>query len=65
MQCVNKNDIAVIQRVLPRRNVFLRNAAGTNSTEQIVAANIDTVFICMSVNNDLTTGDWKDIYLLH
>ena len=52
LQCVNKNDIAVIQKVLPRKSVFLRKAAGTNSVEQIVAANIDTVFICMSLNND-------------
>ena len=52
LQCVNKNDIAVIHKVLPRKSVFLRKAAGTNSVEQIVAANIDTVFICMSLNND-------------
>ena len=52
LQCVNKNDIAVIQKVLPRKSVFLRKAAGTNSVEQIVATNIDTVFICMSLNND-------------
>ena len=52
LQCVNKNDIAVIQKVLPRKSVFLRKAAGTNSVEQIVAANVDTVFICMSLNND-------------
>lgn len=44
LQCVNKNDIAVIHKVLPRKSVFLRKAAGTNSVEQIVAANIDTVF---------------------
>ena len=49
----NKNcQAAVIQKVLPRKSVFLRKAAGTNSVEQIVAANIDTVFICMSLNND-------------
>ena len=52
MQCVNENDIAVIQKVLPRNSQFMRKAAGTNSVEQIVATNIDTVFICMSLNND-------------
>lgn len=52
MQCVNENDIAVIQKVLPRKSQFMRKAAGTNSVEQIVATNIDTVFICMSLNND-------------
>ena len=26
--------------------------AGTGKSEQVVAANIDTVFLCMSLNND-------------
>ena len=30
----------------------MRKAAGTSKTEQAVAANIDTVFLCMSLNND-------------
>ena len=30
---------------------FIRKAAGTSNDEQVVAANIDTVFICM-LNND-------------
>ena len=45
-------DTAVIHRVLPRKSLFLRRAAGTSKTEQVVAANIDTVFLCMSLNND-------------
>lgn len=43
---------AVIHRVLRRKSVFLRKAAGTGKSEQVVAANIDTVFLCMSLNND-------------
>ena len=43
---------AVIHHVLPRRSVFLRKAAGTAQEEQIVASNIDTVFLCMSLNQD-------------
>lgn len=43
---------AVIHAVLPRKSVFTRRAAGTAKREQVVAANIDTVFICMSLNND-------------
>ena len=31
---------------------FIRKAAGTARKEQVVAANIDKVFICMSLNND-------------
>lgn len=43
---------AVIHEILPRKSVFIRKAAGTGNTEQVVAANIDTVFICMSLNRD-------------
>ena len=45
-------DTAVIHAILPRKSVFLRKAAGSAKTEQVVAANIDTVFICMALNND-------------
>lgn len=45
-------DTAVIHQVLPRKSLFVRKAAGTAQTEQVVAANIDTVFLCMSLNND-------------
>lgn len=47
-----KEGNAVIHSVLPRKSVFTRRAAGTAKREQVVAANIDTVFICMSLNND-------------
>ncbi len=43
---------AIICRVLPRKSVFLRKAAGATSSEQIVAANIDVVFLCMALNED-------------
>lgn len=43
---------AIIHRILPRKSVFIRKAAGTGHRDQVVAANIDTVFICMSLNND-------------
>ncbi|MPM31485.1 putative ribosome biogenesis GTPase RsgA [bioreactor metagenome] len=45
---------AVIRRVLGRRSAFVRKAAGTAQASQIVAANIDTVFICMSLNADFS-----------
>ena len=48
----NNGDTAIIHRVLHRRSLFLRRAAGTANTEQAVAAKIDTVFICMALNND-------------
>ena len=43
---------AIIHGVLPRKSVFIRKAAGTGCAEQVVAANIDTVFICTSLNQD-------------
>lgn len=42
----------IIHQVLTRKNAFIRKAAGTSPEEQVVASNIDTVFICMSLNND-------------
>lgn len=43
---------AIIQHILTRKSIFVRRAAGTSHNVQVVAANIDTVFICMSLNND-------------
>jgi ribosome biogenesis GTPase len=43
---------SIITGVYPRKSVFIRKAAGTGRVEQVIAANIDTVFICMSLNQD-------------
>jgi ribosome biogenesis GTPase len=43
---------AIIHHILPRKSAFIRKAAGTGHDVQVVATNIDTVFICMSLNND-------------
>lgn len=43
---------AAICHVLPRKSRFIRKAAGEKNEEQVVAANIDTAFLCMSLNND-------------
>lgn len=48
----NKNGDAIISKILTRKSVFIRKAAGTADQGQIVAANIDIVFLCMSLNND-------------
>lgn len=47
-----KNDLAVIQHILTRKSVFLRSAVGVSGQAQVVAANMDVVFICMSLNNN-------------
>lgn len=43
---------AAIHEVLPRKTKFSRKAAGQETAEQIVAANIDTVFLVTSLNTD-------------
>jgi ribosome biogenesis GTPase len=43
---------ATIQAVLPRRSKFVRKAAGTRTEEQVVGANIDTIFLVTSLNQD-------------
>ncbi len=43
---------ALIHHLLPRTSCFVRRAAGESRQEQVVAANIDTVFLCMALNQD-------------
>jgi ribosome biogenesis GTPase len=44
---------ARIDAVLPRRSTFVRRASGPRVEVQIVAANVDTLFIATSLNGDL------------
>lgn len=43
---------AIIHHLLTRKSCFARKAAGTASERQVIAANIEMVFICMSLNHD-------------
>ena len=43
---------SVIAHVLPRRTVFLRQAAGEREVPQAIAANVDRVFVVTSVEGD-------------
>jgi ribosome biogenesis GTPase len=43
---------ATIEAVIPRRTKFSRKVAGELTEEQIVAANIDTVFLVMGLDGD-------------
>ena len=43
---------ATIHAVFPRRTKFSRKVAGNASAEQVLAANVDTVFLLMSLNED-------------
>ena len=42
----------VFEKVLQRKNIFKRKAAGHANVHQMVAANIDTIFIVTSCNDD-------------
>ena len=43
---------ATIEAVLPRHSKFSRKVAGAATTEQIVATNVDTVFLVVAVGQD-------------
>lgn len=45
---------AVIEAVLPRRSKFSRKVAGDEAVEQVVAANVDTIFIVMGLDRDFS-----------
>ena len=48
----NSQGNGIIHHILTRQSVFARKVAGTKEDIQVVATNIDTIFICMSLNND-------------
>jgi len=47
------NGPALIEAVLPRRSAFTRKAAGEAVEAQVVAANVDTVFLVSGLDGDL------------
>jgi ribosome biogenesis GTPase len=42
----------VIDAILPRRTAFVRRAAGTRSDDQVIAANVDFVFVMLGLDHD-------------
>ncbi len=52
VSCHDRNGTALIHNVLTRKSIFLRTAVGVSGQDQAVASNIDTIFICMSLNNN-------------
>jgi ribosome biogenesis GTPase len=46
---------AVIHATLPRRSKFMRKTKGSRTEEQVVGANIDTLFLVTSLNQDFNT----------
>jgi len=52
MNVFEDEEKAIIHEILPRMSKFSRKSAGKKSEEQIIAANIDTVFIVQGLDND-------------
>lgn len=49
-----QDDMAVIHRVLTRKSLFVRRAVGVTGQVQPVVSNVDTVFLCMSLNRNFS-----------
>jgi len=49
-----EDDRAAIVHVLPRRSRFSRKVAGNVTDEQVVAANVDVVFLVMALDSDFS-----------
>ena len=58
------DDQAAIVTVLPRRSWFSRKTAGTVTNEQIVAANVDVVFLAMGLDGDFNARRLERYLLL-
>ena len=43
---------AIIHQVLRRKSVLVRQVSGATNAGQVIAANVDIIFICMSLNAD-------------
>ena len=47
-----ESEPAIINKVLTRKSLFVRKAVGVTGQAQSVAANVDVVFLCMSLNRN-------------
>lgn len=46
------SDVALIEAIEPRKSVFVRRQVGRRARVQVVAANVDTVFVVMGLDGD-------------
>ena len=47
-----EGNTAIIHALFPRKSAFVRKVSGKTFAAQVVAANVDTVFLCMSLNEN-------------
>lgn len=52
LRLIESENKAVIHAVLPRRSKFMRKTKGSKTEEQVIGANIDTLFLVTSLNQD-------------
>jgi ribosome biogenesis GTPase / thiamine phosphate phosphatase len=57
-------DRGSIQAILPRHSKFSRKVAGNVTDEQVVAANVDVVFLVMALDNDFSVRRMERYVLL-
>ncbi|MBO0860363.1 MAG: ribosome small subunit-dependent GTPase A [Chloracidobacterium sp.] len=55
LRLLESENKAVIHATLPRRSKFMRKTKGSRTEEQVVGANIDTIFLVTSLNQDFNT----------
>lgn len=44
------HDVAIIEAILPRSSAFIRKDPGVSNAEQVLAANVDTVFVMQALS---------------
>ena len=58
------SEVAIIQQVLPRKTKISRKEAGVRSEEQVIAANVDTIFIVSGLDQDFNLRRIERYFLL-
>ena len=53
LRTTSSDTTAIVRAVLPRQSAFIRRAAGEKAVAQVVAANVDRVFIVTALPGDL------------
>ncbi|MBE5105021.1 ribosome small subunit-dependent GTPase A [Bacillus thuringiensis] len=61
---IEKEKKAIIHRIFPRRSSFSRQEAGTRTEEQIIAANVDYLFLVNALNHDFNVRRMERYLLL-
>ena len=60
----NHPEQGVIQKILDRKNYIIRRSVNLSKQTHIIAANIDQVFLIVTLNNPITTPTFIDRFLV-